>query len=48
MGVSTPVNWKPGDDVVVPAAMSEDEVQEKFPGGWKTLRPYLRIGSLPK
>ena len=48
MGVSTPVNWKPGEDVVVPAAMSEDEVKKKFPGGLKTLRPYLRLGSLPK
>jgi alkyl hydroperoxide reductase subunit AhpC len=48
MGVSTPANWKPGEDVVVPAAMPEDEVQKKFPGGLKTLRPYLRMGSLPK
>jgi len=48
MGVSTPVNWKPGEDVVVPAAMPEDEVKKKFPGGLKTLRPYLRMGSLPK
>jgi alkyl hydroperoxide reductase subunit AhpC len=48
MGVSTPVNWKPGDDVVIPAAMPEDEAKKKFPGGWKTLRPYLRLGSLPK
>ena len=31
MGVSTPVNWKPGEDVVVPAAMPEDEVKKKFP-----------------
>jgi alkyl hydroperoxide reductase subunit AhpC len=48
MGVSTPAHWKPGEDVVVPAAMPEDEVQKKFPGGLKTLRPYLRMGSLPK
>ena len=48
MGVSTPVNWKPGEDVVVPAAMPEDEVKTKFPGGLKTLKPYLRLGSLPK
>ena len=48
MGVSTPVNWKPGEDVVVPAAMPEDEVKKKFPGGLKTLKPYLRLGSLPK
>jgi len=48
MGVSTPVNWKPGEDVVVPAAMPEDEVKKKFPGGLKTLKPYLRLGSLAK
>jgi alkyl hydroperoxide reductase subunit AhpC len=48
MGVSTPVNWKPGQDVVVPAAMPEDEVKKKFPGGLKTLKPYLRLGTPPK
>jgi len=48
MGVSTPVNWKPGEDVVIPSAMPEDEAKAKFPGGWKTLKPYLRLGSLPK
>lgn len=48
MGVSTPVNWKPGQDVVVPATMPEDEVKKKFPGGLKTLKPYLRLGSLPE
>ena len=46
--VSTPVNWKPGDDVVVPAAMSEADVQKKFPGGLKVLKPYLRLGAQPK
>jgi alkyl hydroperoxide reductase subunit AhpC len=47
-GVSTPVNWKPGDDVVVPAAMAEDVVKQKFPDGLKTLKPYLRMGAQPK
>ncbi len=46
--VSTPVNWKPGEDVVVPAAMSDEDVKKKFPGGLRTLKPYLRFGSLPK
>jgi thioredoxin-dependent peroxiredoxin len=46
--VSTPVNWKPGEDVVVPAAMSEDDVKKKFPNGLKILKPYLRLGSQPK
>ena len=47
-GVSTPANWKPGDDVVVPAAMADDVVKQKFPGGLKTLKPYLRMGAQPK
>jgi alkyl hydroperoxide reductase subunit AhpC len=46
--VSTPVNWKPGEDVVVPAAMSEDDVKNKFPNGLKVLKPYLRLGASPK
>ena len=46
--VSTPVNWKPGEDVVVPAAMPEDDVKKKFPGGLRTLKPYLRFGAQPK
>jgi thioredoxin-dependent peroxiredoxin len=47
-GVSTPANWKPGDDVVVPSAMAEDVVKQKFPGGLKVLKPYLRMGAQPK
>jgi len=46
--VSTPVNWKPGEDVVVPAAMAEEDVKKKFPAGLKTLKPYLRLGAQPK
>jgi thioredoxin-dependent peroxiredoxin len=47
-GVSTPVNWKHGEDVVVPAAMPEEQVKQLFPGGLKTLKPYLRLGAQPK
>ena len=46
--VSTPANWKPGDDVVVPATMPEEVTKEKFPGGLKVLKPYLRMGAQPK
>jgi len=46
--VATPVNWKPGEDVIIPTAMSDDEAKQKFPAGWKTLKPYLRVGSQPK
>jgi thioredoxin-dependent peroxiredoxin len=47
-GVSTPVNWKNGDDVVVPASMSEEDVKKKFPKGLRVLRPYLRFAAQPK
>jgi len=46
--VSTPVNWKPGEDVVVPATMAEDVRKQKFPGGVKVLKPYLQFGAQPK
>jgi len=46
--VATPVNWKPGEDVVIPPAVSEEQAKQKFPGGWKTLKPYLRIVAQPK
>jgi thioredoxin-dependent peroxiredoxin len=41
--VATPVNWKPGDDVIILPAVSDDEAKQKYPGGWKAPRPYLRI-----
>src|SRR5215470_1637020 len=46
--VSTPVNWKQGDDVIILPAVSDDEAKEKYPNGFKTLRPYLRVVSQPK
>ena len=46
--VATPVNWKPGDDVIIVAAVSNEEAQKKYPEGWKTLRPYLRLVRQPK
>jgi len=46
--VATPVNWKQGDDVIIVPAVSDDEAKQKYPGGWKTLRPYLRIVAQPK
>ncbi len=45
--VATPVNWKQGDDVIIVTAVSDAEAKEKFPQGWKTLKPYLRIVSQP-
>jgi thioredoxin-dependent peroxiredoxin len=46
--VATPVNWKPGDDVIIPPSVSDAQAKEKFPGGWKTVKPYLRIVPQPK
>jgi alkyl hydroperoxide reductase subunit AhpC len=47
-GVATPVNWKPGEDVIIPTSISEEDAKKKFPGGWKSPRPYLRIVAQPK
>src|SRR3569623_2391545 len=46
--ISTPANWKPGEDVVVPATMSEDVTKVKFPCGLKVHKPNLRMGAHPK
>ena len=46
--VSTPVNWKPGDDVIIAGSVSNEEALRKFPDGWKAPRPYLRIVPQPK
>jgi thioredoxin-dependent peroxiredoxin len=45
--VATPVNWRDGDDCIIVPALSDDQAKEKFPGGWKTLKPYLRMVSQP-
>jgi thioredoxin-dependent peroxiredoxin len=41
--VSTPANWKPGDDVIIAGAVSDDEARQIYPQGWKAPKPYLRI-----
>jgi len=46
--VATPVNWKPGEDVIIPPAISNEDAEKMFPGGWKTLKPYLRVTGAPK
>ena len=46
--VATPVNWKPGDDVIIVPAVGEEEARQKFPQGWKAPKPYLRIVPQPK
>jgi alkyl hydroperoxide reductase subunit AhpC len=46
--VSTPANWKQGDDVIISGSVSNEEAQKKYPDGWKAPRPYLRIVPQPK
>ena len=41
--VATPVNWTNGEDVIIVPAVSDAEAKEKYPAGWKTIKPYLRI-----
>jgi alkyl hydroperoxide reductase subunit AhpC len=46
--VATPVNWQPGEDVIIPPSVSDEAAQKKYPQGFKTLKPYLRIVEQPK
>ena len=46
--VATPVNWKPGEDVIIVTSVSDEEAKQKYPNGWKAPRPYLRIVAQPK
>jgi len=41
--VATPVDWQPGGDVIISPAVSDDDAKQKFPSGWTTLKPYLRV-----
>ena len=45
--VSTPVNWKPGEDVIISSSVSDEAARQKFPGGWKAPKPYIRIVPQP-
>ena len=46
--VATPVNWKQGEDVIIVPAVSDEEAKQRFPGGWKAVKPYLRVVPQPK
>lgn len=46
--VATPVNWKHGEDVIIVPAVSDAEAKEKYPEGWKSPKPYIRIVKQPK
>jgi len=46
--VATPVNWKNGEDCIIVPAVSDEEAKAKYPQGWKTLKPYLRLVKQPR
>jgi thioredoxin-dependent peroxiredoxin len=46
--VATPVNWKPGEDVIIPTSVSDEDARKKYPQGFKTHKPYLRTVAQPK
>lgn len=46
--VSTPVNWEPGQPVIISPSLTTEQAKERFPQGWKELRPYLRMVQLAK
>ena len=45
--VATPVDWNAGEDVIIVPSLSDAEARERFPGGWKAVRPYLRVTAQP-
>lgn len=45
--VATPVNWKDGDDCIIVTSVTDEQAKEKFPAGWKTVKPYLRVTPQP-
>jgi alkyl hydroperoxide reductase subunit AhpC len=46
--VSTPANWKQGEDVILTAAVTEEEAKKLYPQGWKTPKPYMRVVPQPR
>ncbi|HXS83381.1 MAG TPA: peroxiredoxin [Methylomirabilota bacterium] len=45
--VSTPVNWKPGEDVIIAGSVSDEEAKKTYPEGWRAPKPYIRIVPQP-
>jgi len=46
--VSTPVNWEPGEDVIIAGSVSDDDARKLYPNGWRAPRPYLRFVPQPR
>lgn len=47
-GVATPADWKQGQDVIIATSVSDDQAKQKFPGGWRTVKPYMRVVPQPR
>jgi len=45
--VSTPVNWRQGEDVIIAGSVSDEQARQMYPQGWKAPRPYIRIVPQP-
>jgi len=45
--VATPVNWQPGEDVIIAGSVSDEQAKEKYPDGWESPKPYIRIVPQP-
>jgi alkyl hydroperoxide reductase subunit AhpC len=45
--VATPVNWKPGEKVIIAGSVSNDQAKEIYPDGWEEPRPYIRVVPQP-
>jgi alkyl hydroperoxide reductase subunit AhpC len=46
--VATPVNWQPGEDVIIVPSVSDEAARAKFPSGWRAPKPYMRIVPQPQ
>jgi alkyl hydroperoxide reductase subunit AhpC len=46
--VATPANWNQGEDVIIVPSVSDEEAKQKYPGGWKALKPYVRVVPQPR
>ena len=46
--VATPVNWKPGNDVIIVPSVSDEQAKQKYPAGWNSVLPYLRVVAQPQ
>jgi hypothetical protein len=46
--VSTPAQWKQGEDVIISGSVNDEDAKKLFPGGWKSPKPYMRIVPQPR